>query len=130
MREPRESVVRLAAAHVRASLQQADAERVAVRLHECLARLVGPGGVDVLLARALSLAKLVHPGLAAVEVADHGLLQGLNELSSDPVALEQAATAVIAQLIELLVVLVGEELTMRILSEVLDEAPVREEGSS
>jgi hypothetical protein len=122
MIEPRPSVVKIASAHVRAELvRQPGLEAVAVPLHDCLARLVGTGGFEILLSRALVLAKTEHPVLADVTATKGGLLVGLGKPEHDAVAAEQAAVAVVAQLLELLVVLVGEELTMQLLHGVLAE---------
>ena len=123
MIEPRASLAKVAAAHVRAELaRQPDVEQVTLRLHACLARLVGTGGFEVLLVRALGLAKTQHPVLVGVSTARDGRLVGLGKPEHDPVAAEQAAAAVVAYLMELLVVLVGEELAMHLLQEVLDGA--------
>jgi hypothetical protein len=142
MIEPRTSLVSIAAAHVRAELaRQGDMERIPQRLHDCLSRLVGTGGFDILLSRALVLAKREHPMLADVTATKGGLLVGLGKPEHDAVAAEHAAAAVVAHLLELLVVLVGEELTMQLLHEVLEEASegaaasppsnfVRKEGKS
>lgn len=117
------SVARLVSAHVRLELaRDADVERVAARLHERLTKLVGPGGFDVLLARALLLAKRGHPVLVGVDAGPGGMLVGLGDAARDPVAVEHAVTAIVANFIELLVVFIGEELTMRLLHEVVEEA--------
>ncbi len=91
---------------------------VTMQLHETLAKLVGASGFDVLLVRSLTLAKQSHPVLAGVGVGPGGALTGQSDdLTRDRHASAQAAVAVVAYFIELLVVLIGEDLTMRLLHD-------------
>lgn len=125
MIEPRSSVLRLATSLVEAELsRKASAWHVTERLHARLARMVGTNGFDVLLARALVLAKKTHPALTSFVTAPGGKVDGLAsaEPVTDPAGLERAAVAVVANFVELLVVLIGEDLTMRLLREVQRDA--------
>lgn len=123
MIEPRSWEMRLAMRLVGAEFaRNANAELIAIRLHESLAKLVGASGFEVLLARALVLAKKDHPVLVDVVAGPGGKLAGLGEPSSDRVAVEQAGVAIVAYFIELLVVLMGPDLTMRLVHEVEQEA--------
>jgi hypothetical protein len=99
-----------------------NAQRITVRLHESLAKLVGTGGFDVLLARSLVLARRTHPFLAGVVAGPGGTLTGFGEAASDRVSVEAATVAIVSYFIELLVVLVGEDLAMRLLRDVWREA--------
>ena len=119
MIEPRTSVLQLATELVEAELaSRAGAWHVTVRLHVSLARLVGANGFDVLLARALVLAKRSHPVLARFVVRPGGKVDGAADPAADQAAVERAAVAVVANFVELLVVLIGEDLTMRLLRKV------------
>lgn len=123
MIEPRASVLQLATGLVEAELDRdASAWHVTVRLHATLAKMVGTNGFDVLLGRALSLARRSHPVLAPFVVGPGGRIAGPADAAPDPVAVERAAVAVVANFAELLVVLIGEDLTMRLLREVHADA--------
>jgi hypothetical protein len=123
MIEPRLSVMRLAKALVDAgSVRDTGAASAMIRLHASLAKLIGQGGFDVLLRRSLALARREHELLVGVVVGPRGELTGLNDPSRDLEAIEQAEVAIVAHFIELLVVLIGEELAMRLLDEVRQEA--------
>ncbi len=119
--------MRLATGLVDAELARgASVWHATVRLHASLAKMVGASGFDVLLARALLIAKKNHPILADFVAGPVGALTGkhdsandsANDSSRDHVANKQAAVAVVACFVELLVVLIGEDLTMRLLHDV------------
>jgi len=82
-----------------------------------LETLVGRGGVAALLGRALSLARREFPflGAARVRLDDPVALEGLREAlhGCNPVEAEDASTALLANLVGLLVNLLGEELGLR-----------------
>lgn len=87
------------------------------RLQVDLTGTFGSGGVTALLGRALSLARREHPLLAEVTVdpASTACFTGLDSAlaaGSDEEA-TAAATSILAHLLGLLVVLVGEELCMQ-----------------
>ena len=133
MIEPRPSVTRFVKAVVRAELARAGgshdadvAARIMTQLCQALGKLIGPAGIDVLIARALVLARRGHPVLAGVTAGPGGTLTGLDDAASNRVALQEAAMAIISQFIELLVTLIGEDLALRLVGDVWPAAA--EEG--
>ncbi len=88
----------------------AAAERVLRKLREHLSKKVGAEGSRTLLAPALTLTKARFPQLSTATVAADGSLSGLREA--------EGATALVAQLLELLVTFIGEDLTWRIVTTV------------
>jgi len=122
MIEPRPSVVRFVRAVVRAELarggaaHEADvAQRILTRLHQELSKIIGPAGLDVLLARALVVARRVYPALGAITPGPGGTLLGYDVVDRDCVALREGAMAVVAHFVELLAVLIGEDMAMLLL---------------
>ena len=94
--------------------------RVTEKLRASLTRLAGTAGFRTLLTRALTLAKMRAadtPGISVVQVMPNGSLEGLDALPDDGETAE-AALLLIAQLLELLVVFIGEHLVLRLLSDV------------
>jgi hypothetical protein len=91
--------------------------RLIERLHQALGKLIGSAGFDVLLARALVLARRTHPELAGITARPGGALEGLDDAHGG-VALEEGALAIVAHFVELLVVLIGDDLAMRLLRDV------------
>jgi hypothetical protein len=120
MNEPRPAVVRIVKSIVSAELalggrDDSDvAQRIMTRLRTGLEKLVGTAGFDVLVARSLVLAKRTHPALAAVTVGPDGKLAGLDDVPRDGVGPEAGAMPIVAQFIELLVSLIGEDLALRL----------------
>jgi hypothetical protein len=102
------------------------AQRIIFRLHSGLGKLIGPVGFDVLLARSLVLAQRTHPVLAGITAGAGGTLAGLDEATRDAAALQEAAMAIVSHVIELLVVLIGEDLAMRLVRGVWPEAAEEE----
>jgi len=88
------------------------------RLYQQLGKLVGSAGFDVLLARSLVLARRTNPALAGVTAGPGGTLAGLDDPARDGAELQQGAMSIVAHFIELLVVLIGEDLGMRLLRDV------------
>jgi hypothetical protein len=117
---------------VRAELAQGDAraadvaQRVLVRLHLELGGLIGAAGFDVLVARSLVLAGRVHSVLAQITAGSGGTVVGLEALG-DGAAADAAAISIVAHFIELLSVLVGEDLAMRLVRNVWPAAAEEEE---
>jgi hypothetical protein len=125
MIEPRPSVTQFIRAVARAELARgggADAadvaQRILTRLHQSLVKLIGSAGFDVLVARSLVLARRAHPALAGVGAGPGGRLTGVDDAARDPVALQEGAMAVVSYFMELLVVLIGEDLAMRLVRDV------------
>jgi hypothetical protein len=97
---------------------------VCERLRQPLITLVGVAGFRSLLSRALTLTRAEAPSLSAVQVAADGSLQGLNELRPqvDANQAREAGIILIAQLLGLLVRVVGEAVTLQLVtSEILPD---------
>ena len=118
------------AGHASAESDPDAAERVCEALRRPICTLAGTTGFRELLKRALALARTQVPGLSAVGVNPEGSFEGLTKL----VTIEDtdAEVVLISELLGLLAVLIGDELTVRILSDVwpgsdnLDAGPTGE----
>ncbi len=133
MIEPRPSVTRFANAVVRAERARSGGhgsdvvQRVMMRIHAELGKVLGPAGVDVLLARSVVLARRPRPVLAGITAGPGGTLAGLDAAGLPAAELQEGAEAIVAHFIELLVTLVGEDLTMGLVRNVWPEAVEEEE---
>jgi len=93
------------------------------RLRDRLADLIGVLGYNALVARAGRLAQAESPGLTRVTAAaqaEDGLLslRAFTLASSgDPVAAAEGLAALLAHIIELLIVFIGEDLAVRLVRE-------------
>jgi hypothetical protein len=97
---------------------------VCKRLRQPLITLAGAAGFRSLLSRALTLARAEAPSLSAVQVAADGSLQGLGELRPrvDADQAREAEIILITQLLGLLVRVVGEAMTLQLVtSEILPD---------
>ncbi len=96
------------------------------KLRSHLTKLVGLAGFEALLARALALARAEVRWLEAVRIQVAATLEGFSETArqqpADAVA--EGCTALLAQLLGLLVTLIGEALTLRLVREVWPEARI------
>jgi hypothetical protein len=98
--------------------------RVCETLRQPLCALAGVAGCRSLLSRALTLARAEAPSLSTVQVAADGSLQGLDELRPQVDADEagEAGIILITQLLGLLVRVVGEAMTLQLVtSEILPD---------
>ena len=98
--------------------------RVCETLRQPLCALAGVAGFRSLLSRALTLARADAPSLSAVQVAADGSLQGLDELrpQTDTDQAREAGVILITQLLGLLVRVVGESMTLQLVtSEILPD---------
>jgi hypothetical protein len=98
--------------------------RVCAKLRQPLTTLAGVAGFRSLLSRALTLARAEAPSLSAVRVAADGSLQGLDELRPqvDADQTRKAGIILITQLLGLLVRVVGEAITLQLVtSEILSD---------
>jgi hypothetical protein len=126
MIEPRPSVTRFVMAVARAELAVGGgahdfelAQRILVRLHQELGKLIGSAGFDVLLARSVVLARRVHPILSGITAGPGGtLVVGGGAARDDAASLREGAMAIVSCFIELLVNLIGEDLAMGLLRNV------------
>ena len=97
---------------------------VCERLRQPLITLAGVAGFRSLLSRALTLARVEAPSLSAVQVAADGSLQGLDALRPQVDADQdgEAGIILITQLLGLLVRVVGEAMTLQLVtSEILPD---------
>jgi hypothetical protein len=98
--------------------------RVCERLRQPVITLAGVAGFRSLLSRALTLARAEAPSLSAVQVAADGSLKGLDEFRSqvDADQVREAGIILITQLLGLLVRVVGEAMTLQLVtSEILPD---------
>ncbi len=90
---------------------------VCAKLGVLLTKLAGPAGYRSLLARALALARNEAPGLAEVTVEPNGSLTGIDKAQADPGTAEQGAVSLVSQLLGLLLIFIGEALTLQLVKE-------------
>lgn len=91
---------------------------VLIGIRSALSKLAGREGFSALMRRALVLAREEVPGLQQVELHADGSVRGLEELmASAPAGGRDPGIAILAHLLALLVVFIGESLTVRLLRE-------------
>ena len=102
---------------------------VTEKLRPHLATLMGHGGVCALLSRALVLATTEVSWLRAVQVNADGGLEGFEALGSqlDPSEFVEGRVVLLAQLLGLLVALIGPGLTSRLTGEIWPQIPLNEQ---
>lgn len=95
------------------------------KLRPHLSMLMGRGGYQALLARALVLATAEVPWLKAVQVVADGELQGLSvaQADSDADDVSEGEVVLLAQLLGLLVAFIGPALTLRLLIQMWPQLP-------
>jgi hypothetical protein len=93
------------------------ASRVCDQLRRPLTTLAGAAGFRSLLARALILAQQECPAFGAWAVKPDGSLESLNGET------EQSGSVLIAHLIGLMITLIGESFTLRLLHDVWRDLP-------
>lgn len=103
----------------------------AVRVHETLrvslTRFAGAEGFTAMLRRALALARADVPSLQNVKVKADGHMEGLEALAAHaPGEATEAAVAITAHLLWLLVTFIGERLTLRLVLEAWPGASLKE----
>ena len=96
-----------------------EAVRVCEKLRISLTRFAGPDGFTSLLRRAMALARTQVPTLKDIQVKPDGSLEDLATLSDA----NEAAVAILAHLLDLLVTFIGQPLTMRLLKEAWPDTP-------
>ena len=98
--------------------------RVCEKLRQPLCSLAGVAGFRSLLSRALALARAEGPGLSAVQVGADGSLKGLDELGPerDKDMSNEGGALLVAQLLGLLLLFIGEGITLRMVQDVWPEA--------
>jgi len=100
--------------------------RVYDKLRIRLSALVGVAGFQALAFRALAQTKADAPGFPAVEVAADGSLKGLDG-SEPPVDIEndsagEGGVVLIGRLLELLLIFLGEALTLNLMNDLWPDA--------
>jgi hypothetical protein len=98
--------------------------RVCERLRQPVITLAGVASFRSLLSRALALARAEAPSLGAVQVAADGSLKGIDELRPqvDADQAREAGMILITQLLGLLIRVVGEAMTLQLVtSEILPD---------
>jgi hypothetical protein len=90
------------------------------KLRPQLATLMGNAGFRALLSRTLTLANTEFPWMRAVRVKAEGSMEGLDELGPqvNPDEIFEGCAVLLAQMLGLLVVFIGESLTLRLVREV------------
>jgi hypothetical protein len=104
-----------------------EAARVFEKLRNILTRFVGADGFTALLRRALALARADVPSLQAVRVTADGRLEGIEGFPAKGEDGVEAATAITAHLLGLLVNFIGESLTLRLLRDAWPETSLDEQ---
>jgi hypothetical protein len=92
--------------------------RACERLRQPIIALAGVAGFRSLLFRALTLARVEAPSLSAVQIAADGSLKGIDELRPqvDTDQAREAGITLITQLLGLLVRVVGEPMTLQLVT--------------
>ena len=95
-----------------------EAVRVCEKLRISLTRFAGSDGFASLLRRALTLARADEPLVETIKVKPDGSLEGLEALAADTTnGGPEAAVAITAHLLGLLVTFIGEPLTLRLVRD-------------
>jgi hypothetical protein len=95
-----------------------EAVRVCEKLRISLTRFAGADGFTSLLRRALALARADVPSLQTVKLKPDGSLQGCEVLAVDATnGGPEAAVAITAHLLGLLVIFIGKPFTLRLVRE-------------
>lgn len=97
--------------------------RVYEKLRRPLCALAGVTGFQSLASRALTLARSESPSLGAARITADGYLQGSSELDLQPDGREAdgGEAILIARMLELLLLFIGEALTLRLVLDVWPE---------
>jgi hypothetical protein len=100
-----------------------EAVRLSEKLRISLTRFAGPDGFAALLRWALALASADVPALQTVKVKPDGSIEGLEEIAADASnGGAEAAAAITAHLLGLLVTFIGEPLTLGLVREAWPDA--------
>ena len=120
-----------AAAGKNSEPMESAAFRVCEKLRQPLCSLAGVAGFRSLLSRALALARAEAPSLSAVQVGADGSLKGLDELGPqrDKDMAKEGGALLIAQLLGLLLLFIGEGITLRLVLDVWPESAFDDRGS-
>jgi hypothetical protein len=99
--------------------------RVCEKLRQPLTTLAGTAGYRSVLSRSLALARSEVPWLTALQIKPDGSLEPggsvASELNKDEIM--KGGVAFVAQILGLLAILIGENLTLRLVRDVWQDAP-------
>ncbi len=97
--------------------------RASEKLRPNLAALMGNIGFRALISRALALANADVPWLQAVHIKNDGSFEGFEDLGArvEPGESFEGCTVLLSHLLGLLVAVIGEELTLRLVGDVWPE---------
>jgi hypothetical protein len=98
-----------------------EAVKVCETLRIAVTRFAGSDGFEALLRRALALARAESPALKRIRLGSDGQIEGFEEIAAQSGGAE-AAVALAAQLLTLLVTFIGEPLTLRLVREAWPDA--------
>jgi len=104
-----------------------DAARVCEKLRVPLAKLAGTAGYHSLISRAIAIAKANARALGPVEVRLDGSLAGFEKVEENDA---EAGVAVLVHLLNLLVTLIGEPLTLGLVRDAWPDATLEKTNSS
>ena len=100
--------------------------RVYEKLHQSLGELAGTAGFQSLASRALTLARSEVPSLSAVQVAADGNLQDMSAIeppiNAEKARVHEGGVILISRLLGLLLIFLGEALTMNLVRDVWPDA--------
>jgi hypothetical protein len=102
-----------------AAMRGSDAANVCEKLSVPLSQLAGRAGYHSLITRALAIAKPSFPTLTPVEVRLDGTLQSFDEIGGGE---PEAGLAVLVHLLDLLVMFIGEPVTLSIIRRAWPDA--------
>ncbi|MCO6430791.1 MAG: hypothetical protein J5J00_08010 [Deltaproteobacteria bacterium] len=92
------------------------------KLRLYLTQFIGEAGFNALLSRALARGRSSCSALQEFKITDQGLLEGNEHISSAQVI--EAQEVLLGELLALLVLFVGEELTLRLLRDLWPSLPI------
>ena len=101
-----------------------EAVRVSERLRVSLGHFIGADGFTALLRRALVLARADVPSLQSAKVTPDGRLEGIQ--AADAGTDVEAAAVITEHVLALLVVFIGESLTLRLVRQTWPDASLEE----
>jgi hypothetical protein len=111
--------------HAESSHEHADqVVRTCEKLRVPLTKFTGNAGFVSLLSRALVLAKRQVPELKGLRVAADGSLEGYQNISPDLALVRHGGEVLLAELLNLLVTLIGLSLTLSLVSEAWPDVKV------
>jgi hypothetical protein len=100
-----------------------DTVRVCEKLRSVLTAFAGTAGFRSLLTRALALAKAQEPSLAGLQVLEDGSLAGFEKVGAEKSKGAAGGQVLVAQLLDLLIVFIGEPLTLQLVRSAWPDAP-------